>query len=177
MEVLAVGIFSLLSIWLIIRLGSHWHASRLRTLDSVGLNRKIDGLLAFGRPGSYLALVETESGDRVALRKELDRGNEALELQVAGRSVTTSTINRVTSRLAAQEDRLAWLVAPTTEASLHRGRLTGAGVENTATLESLIRLVLRELGHTETSRYKIEFEGPSDDAKVKEFCRFRLSCG
>lgn len=155
--------------WVLIKLGSYWYASRTRTLDSLGLDQTLRGLLLFGRPGAYLALVEVNGGDRIVLQKALEHGAEVLQFEVSGPNATESAAMQIVSLLSAAGERLQWAREWDSPRSVHRGHLTGRGIEDEGILESMIRMAAHELGHEPGSHYKVEFEGPADYDEVSRY--------
>ncbi len=169
MGVVAGLLLAVIGGWLAIKLGSHWYASRSAEIDSHALNQKLAGLLRFGMPGAWLALVYVENGNRIVLRKKSEDGTEALHLEISGPGASEAAVERIASTLLALGEHLEWSRTVEPQHFVQQGPLKGRGINDEATLESVVRLAALELGHDPRARYRVEFEGPSDSDKIADY--------
>lgn len=174
MEVVAaVALFAFLC-WLAVRVGARWYAARPWTLESAKLGRKFGGLMRFGKSGAYLSLVKLSSKDRVTFTKRVRDAGTFVELDVSSPTLSAESVQRICSALSVLEGRVRWHVSePWAKGEHLQIRLQGMNEHDSATLESVLRLATRELGHSDGDRYTVDFEGPADQDKVSAYYGWR----
>lgn len=156
--------------WLTITLGAHFDARRQRTLDKVRLGGKFSGLMRFGKPGAYLSLAKSGSQDRFTFTKRAGGCFSYLEVDVSSPLLTSERLHCIRSALSVLDAnmRLQAREEPAQEGRF-RIRLDGVDEHDSATLEAILRLLVRELGHASGDHYRVEFKGPADYEKVEAY--------
>lgn len=165
-------LFALLC-WLVVRVGAHRYATRPWTLESAKLSQKFGGLMRFGKSGAFLSLVKLSSKDRVTFTKRIRDAETYVELDVSSPALSAESVERICSALNTLGRRVRWHVSEPIDIEHLQIRLQGMDEHDSVTLESVLRIVTRELGHIGGDRYKIEFEGPADRDKVADYYNTR----
>ena len=153
---------------------AHWPRGR-RTLDQARLSRFFHGLILFGRDGSHIYLNGPTAKDRIVFTKYMDGEPPYwIEVLIAGLAVPETFGDDVASGLEMLGGRFAWKALDrSSDPDRALYSLSGSGLQDPAALESVARLIVRCIGHSASTRFRIDFEGPKDREAVDEYFGFR----
>jgi hypothetical protein len=174
MDLLVVVAVSFVLGGAVMGLAVYWHTVRPKSLDQAHLDWKLGGLVQFGNDGAHLEFEETESGDRTRLTKRVREApdlRECIELEAWHRA-GPEFVDAVRASMSLLDPNLAFDLEAPTRSLIHL-RLFGGVAREPVLLEAVLRAVIRALGHPEHARYKIVFEGPSDNLKVAQHYGWR----
>jgi hypothetical protein len=152
---------------------SRW-PRRKRALEQAHLSRFFHGLVLFGLDGSYVDVSGPEKGDRITFTKRLASECEMgwwLEVSIASSSIAKDFVHKVSSDMETLRSRFEWKTVASDEKHL-ASALAGSGVRDPAGLEAVAKVIIRNLGHAATARYRIDFEGPKDHKAVDQYFGF-----
>ncbi len=166
--------FAVLSYFGIPRLVAHWFANKAWTLSSEDLEQKFRGLILFGLDGSYIALLPEDRPDTISFTKSsAGEGEMTIKLGIASSRLTCDCVAAIELQLDAQRNRIQWSVVDSTIPGLLEIDIRGPVALDAAGMERVTSDVLATLGYTSSQKYRIAFEGPTDEERVAEFFRSR----
>lgn len=145
---------------------------RPRRIEATSLAERFGGLARFGLEGAFLTLVECRSGDEVSFVKRARP--EGFSFDVSVSSPGNNDIEaRICSALMPLGGRLSVeRISQEGGESRHWLHLSGEGIGDPSTLEGVMLLILRCLGHRKDAKYRVYFEGPADHSAVADYFSF-----
>jgi len=147
---------------------------RRADLDRAGLSESFHGLILFGKYGAYVRLDESSIGNRIAFTKRSGGdGGWLLEVAVSGPGASETLVERVESGLKVVGSQFTLASQHAADGEEVGFWLEGAGLKDPAALEGVARLVVRSLGHPDSTKYRVEFEGPKDYEAVNRYFGFK----
>ena len=166
MEILAALLAVLVLCWAAVC----WLPRKARPGPEAGAARAFGGLQLFGKSGAYVELWHQESKGRLRFER-LQEGNGRTSLRLRFISMTPSREHlRRFSEQAAIAGVLVESLGETEGGLVLLGEL---GAVNRAAWEAVARLAAEASGWSWSDRYRVEFAGPKDYARVDEFFGFK----
>ena len=149
-----------------------WRAldRRPRRLESANLTEWFNGLVRFGMEGAYFAIRESRSGDEMRFVKRMHGPSFSIDVLVEAAESESELRSRIESAMGPLGNRIRAEFVPRRDSkSGIEMSLTGESLGDPPALEGLAILLIRCLGHSDDSRYRILHEGPSDYAAVADY--------
>ena len=112
-----------------------------------------------------------KSGDQIKLTKRVEEAHEQLgyfELEASHHAPDESAMDAIRDHLTLVEPTLSWGASRSMPGRV-RTRLPNKATRDPAMLEGVLKAATRALSHSNRARYKVRFEGPSDNRKVAEY--------
>ena len=154
--------------WLI----GYWFARRSWKLSSADVDGRFQGLVNYGQDGAYLAFAPSGEDTRVSFTKcGTGSGQPSLRLTISGERLSPSRAEAIAAKLDSQPDQLRWSLLRPASTGVYELELSGSILADPAAMEGVAAGVLAVLGFDSFQKYRIDFEGPSDQAKFAEFLR------
>ena len=167
--IIAIAAVALLVVF-IPRLAGLWYARSAWTIEGADLAAKFKGLLLFGKNGSYLALSPKGDLDSVSFTKHSNEQGETLfQLRISSERLDPDRIREIETKLDAQPSRIQRSSTRRTDAGGIEIDITGLVVSDPVAMEGVATGVLATLGYGSSQKYKVSFEGPTDDSAVAEY--------
>jgi hypothetical protein len=156
---LSVGVIA--ALWLCF---SIWVRSPLpkATLDA----RRIDGvfraLILMGKDGSYVSVYDARRRDWLLFTKHDAPDRGWVEVAIGGPALPADSSYCIIRALAALTTVFKVERYPAFGGAALVFGIEGPGVEDAFAMESVVRLIVRCLGHDDATKYRVQFLGPKD---------------
>lgn len=149
-----------------------WRAidRRPRRLEAAELTERFDGLVRFGLEGAFLGIRERRSGEEVRFVKRLDPPGFSFDVRIDTAQPESELQGRIDNAITPLGVRMGATFVRRNDSNpgiaMH---LSGEALGDPVALEGFASLLIRCLGHPDEARYRILFEGPSDQEAVREY--------
>jgi len=142
----------------------------INTIDELRLASAFHSLNLFGRDGAFWSMEALGTGDKLRITKRIGMDKRiAIECEVTGPSTMVSILDRLSAELEVIGSRMVTVDRRSNDVNALTFTLSGAVVEDHATLEAFVKTTMRYLGHSRTVRYRLNNGGPIDWAAFREY--------
>ncbi len=152
------------------RLAGYWYTHTAWTISGADLGAKFKGLLLFGKHGSYLALSPKDEAGSISFTKHLVGGGETVfKLRVTSERLNPDRIRVIEKKIDALPGRICRSHFGLAESGDLEIDISGPVVSDPVGMEGVATGVLVALGFGSSQKYRIRFEGPTDESAVAEY--------